>query len=358
MDNFNIHTAAPTALVKPSTTPAALIKPNAAPTALVKPNAAPAALVKPNALPILTKLLEEINMYQLENMIKDNNIPAIDNLLNDHKKNIDQRHKLRDMFINPLQLTIIYNDVQAMKIVLKHGANLLMLDRYDNNVLHLCIVFNSINCFKYILYKISTDYLFKINNHKLNVLECIVHFDRVKFLDILCLDNKLKKIIINYKNNHDRNLLHLSVIYNKINIALALFNHYESLNAVQLAKLQPAPCKDSLAPTLLNSILEDVDKDKNTVLHLCCIFNNIDILRIIIKKKSGINNANKYNYTPIHCAIFNNNLDILSLLLKNGASPDWNDNYIGRTVLYKTKKFHEIALMLHSYGAKNIFDKN
>ena len=68
-----------------------------------------------------------------------------------------------------------------------------------------------------------------------------------------------------------------------------------------------------LSSPLLN--LNYVDKNENTYLHLAVIFQNIEAIRLLIKKGISINSANKDGNTALHLAYYLNYNDIIKSLI-------------------------------------------
>src|SRR3990167_3245876 len=86
------------------------------------------------------------------------------------------------------------------------------------------------------------------------------------------------------------------------------------------------------------SDLNAVDYKGDSLLHVCCIFTNLEIIRMLLygSSKIDVNIRNKEGQTPLHIGVFENELEFVKELLSapsGGADPNIVDNLNG-TPLY------------------------
>ena len=79
-----------------------------------------------------------------------------------------------------------------------------------------------------------------------------------------------------------------------------------------------------LSSPLLN--LNYVDKNDNTYLHLAVIQQNLEAIRLLIKKGIPINSVNKDGNTALHLAYYFNFVDIINCLLAFNADVNIKNN--------------------------------
>jgi len=88
-------------------------------------------------------------------------------------------------------------------------------------------------------------------------------------------------------------------------------------------------------------------------LHLAVVYGHTEIVRILIKKDDGVNDASQgYEYTPLHYAAQYNHIEITRILIGNGADVNATCGQ-GQTALHiaVTEVHTAIAITLMGYGA-------
>lgn len=63
-----------------------------------------------------------------------------------------------------------------------------------------------------------------------------------------------------------------------------------------------------------------IDKDQNTLLHICAKYNSVRYLTFLIKQGADIHKKNNENDTPLHVAIRKDSAECLRVLIENGAN--------------------------------------
>ena len=79
-----------------------------------------------------------------------------------------------------------------------------------------------------------------------------------------------------------------------------------------------------LSSPLIN--LKYVDKNNNTYLHLGVIYQNIEVVKLLIEKGISINTQNKDGNTALHLAYYLNNIALINLLISFKADINIKNN--------------------------------
>lgn len=90
----------------------------------------------------------------------------------------------------------------------------------------------------------------------------------------------------------------------------------------------------------------NLEKDKTTILHLACKYQNIYVVEFLIKQGANVNPQNSEGNTPLHIACQLNNIILVGLLINSGANPNIknkNDKTPGELI---TKNSNEITAAL------------
>lgn len=277
--------------------------------------------------------------------IKYNYIEIIKILL---QANIDQIgisiHDIKDRNYNiPIHYTIIYKNIEALKIMLEYGSNPNITDKFGNNSLHLSVYSRNYDICRYIL-----NYDIDINS-KTNIGESALHIAaNLQVSKIFNLLVKLPNINVNTQDyDHEFTPLHYSVNLNNIdqvNILLQknanpniqdiygnTITHYtvmeeniQMLNIITKFKYTEYPLNYNLwnidgklalhiifniYPQNLNQYIDLLLKETNinipdnngdTCLLYICKYNIWKIYKtILVNKKLDISIANRYQERPI-----------------------------------------------------------
>lgn len=95
-----------------------------------------------------------------------------------------------------------------------------------------------------------------------------------------------------------------------------------------------------LAASTEKSILNTVDEDNNTPLHVASEQGHTKVVRILLQHGSDATQKNRLFLTPVACAAISGHYDVIGLLLENGAEIDPIDrnSVRGRNDLIKTQE--------------------
>ena len=75
----------------------------------------------------------------------------------------------------------------------------------------------------------------------------------------------------------------------------------------------------------IQCLIENVDvdviigDDELTLLHIVCLFGDVDLVKMVLARNPNINEFDKNGYTALHYAILNDNLEVVNLLIANRA---------------------------------------
>ena len=77
-----------------------------------------------------------------------------------------------------------------------------------------------------------------------------------------------------------------------------------------------------LAASTEKSILNTVDEDNNTPLHVASEQGHTKVVRLLLQRGSDATQKNRLFLTPVACAAISGHYDVIDLLLENGAEID------------------------------------
>lgn len=197
--------------------------------------------------------------------IKFNYIKIVELLLNRNTNNIGLSiHDIKDKSGNiPIHYSIIYKNLQALKLLLDYGSNPNITNNYGNNSLHLAV------------YSRKYDIVESILKHNINV---------------------------NIQNNNGDTAIHLT-------------SDLQELEMMKLLLKQPN----------ININIQDTNNEF-TPLHSSIKNNNINQVKILLEHNANPNLQDIYGNCPLHLVILENNLQIMDIIL-NQHSKDYNLNY-------------------------------
>jgi len=100
--------------------------------------------------------------------------------------------------------------------------------------------------------------------------------------------------------------------------------------------------------------INKTDSDGNTLLILSCQYDNLELTKILIKKKADIHHRNNEGRDALLTAARTHGcVDLCKFLLENGANPNTADKLNAETPLFISAWFDNLnlCLLLISYGA-------
>jgi hypothetical protein len=103
----------------------------------------------------------------------------------------------------------------------------------------------------------------------------------------------------------------------------------DAIRQLDIAGVESALLAD---PSLIQSA--DPDGDADTVLHVACHTNSVEIVRHLLARGADPNAKGDMGQPPLHIAAYWGNLEIVQSLLKGGANVNATDN-VGWTAIHK-----------------------
>ncbi|MGL4388785.1 MAG: ankyrin repeat domain-containing protein [Brevinema sp.] len=100
----------------------------------------------------------------------------------------------------------------------------------------------------------------------------------------------------------------------------------------------------SMIVGMLPYIDYEINKSRETALHLACKYNYIELVKLLLDKGANFHRQDKYGRTPLHICAMHNSLKIAQLLIDKGAGVGILNN-AGETPLHKSaeKDFVEVS---------------
>lgn len=273
-------------------------------------------------------------------------------------------NSLNDMGVTPLHLSVYYDTMKTMILLIDNGCLLNERNDYGQTALLVAIEMVRKEHVKYLLNK-GADVEIPDWNDK-NALtialrrgDCelstlLLDYYRTNFsndqIDEVtfsgCFGRKKIRSIkrIDSKDSSGRTALHSAILSSKFELALVLLDYGCSVDVVEeIYKWTPLHCAATygnakVIETLIKKGCKLWERDFHgrTPLNIACKEGRIDECRLIIesysmsyqKKSSNFLSKNpfeipstKSNFTPLHSAVVKGNLEIVKLLLAKGCDP-------------------------------------
>lgn len=109
-----------------------------------------------------------------------------------------------------------------------------------------------------------------------------------------------------------------------------------------------------LISKLNESNVNDIDKDKRTLLHHAALLNNTAAIKLLIEKNADLNVPDYLGWSPLHYAAQQHRLEVANILIKAGANINSIDSY-GNNILWRavfeSKGRGDMINLLSSNGA-------
>lgn len=187
----------------------------------------------------------------------------------------------------------------------------------------------------------------------------------------LLRDDYTNKIDVNIRDNNNNYLIQYAIMFNKKEIVSLLINKGSRLDIVDVDGrcLLYYPLKYKyiiILEMLLHfndanigiSLVDIKDKDGNTPLHYCIIFDDILSAKMLLINNADPNIKNKNGFNCLHLAVYKKNIDIVNLLIKTNININAN-TLTGETALHFACNFqhYDISKILLEKGADpNVLD--
>ena len=258
--------------------------------------------------------------------------------------------------------SILKNDNELIKELIKQGANVNAKDLDGNTPLHFASCHNNPEIIKLLIEKGA-----KVNaksNNKNTPLHLAIDYNNIEIITLLLNQEADVKAEGNNKNTP----LHLASCHDNLEIIKLLIKKGSEVNAKDLdgdTPLHLASCHNN--PEIIKLLIEKganvnaKSYDKDTPLHLAIIdHNNIEIITLLLNQEADVNAEDNNKNTPLHLASCHDNLEIIKLLIKKGAKVNAKD-LNGNTPLHfaiDKNKFEIIKLLIENGANVNEEDNN
>ncbi|XP_077297853.1 uncharacterized protein LOC143919416 [Arctopsyche grandis] len=266
--------------------------------------------------------LEETHPYWLESMFKEN---------------------------NSLSVAVKYSNVSTLEYLIKYRINVKACDDWKKTLLVVAAENKKMEALKLLL-KLGADPNAKNINGN-SVLHFLAQVDAVEEFELLLT----KRVDLNIRGNNDWTPIHWAAHHGSVNILQLLFDKGVDINVTTKDGLTPliiAASNNKLeALKLLLNLGADLnirDNDDWTPIHWAAQNGSVNILQLFFDKGVDINVTTKYGSTPLIIAAKKNKSEALKLLLNLGADPNAITNQ-GNSVLHlfaQVDAVEEFELML------------
>ena len=232
------------------------------------------------------------------------------------------------ILFNPIKLDYINLIKKLLIYDSKHmGINILDIkDKYGLTPLHYTIIFNKLDAFKLLL-DYNANYL-AVNNDNLNSFFLCIQFNRIDFFIYLLNIDKTSSEL-NYYNNDRDTLLHYTIKEDKFDFVNLILSKKININAQEelagLTALHMTIIKNNVKTVkylIMNGVNVNIniqDYYGNSCLHYAISEKNDEIIKIIIKYNPNYNLINIDGDTALHNYLDENNMnkEILETLIIN-----------------------------------------
>jgi len=197
---------------------------------------------------------------------------------------------------------------------------------------------------------------------KMNSLEYLIKTKSYKLIEfILDLESEYKSNLINWKKYYsDKNILEYmfkklyqnDIVINKIidliinlNYSNNIFKNNDSNKKSSIFYIV-SKCSESIIIRLLELNLIKIfwiDNNSNNLIHWACKRNLINLFNWLINENRNIdiniylNSLNSENRTPLHLACINNNINFVKIMIDKKVKLELKDNYYNYSLNYAIK---------------------
>ncbi|XP_048252505.1 serine/threonine-protein phosphatase 6 regulatory ankyrin repeat subunit B-like isoform X2 [Haliotis rufescens] len=226
----------------------------------------------------------------------------------------------------PAMFAVVSGQMESLKLLVKHKADIELCDSNNNSLLHLAIENGTTASVEYLLKEHKID----INTrgmHGWTPLVCAVFAGKKDVLDVLLkhkADNRLRDTNI-------RNAIHLACEWGGNSIVGHLLP-FTDVNSHGKHGHTPIMCsvssgKKKTFDLLLtkNADINLTDDDNNSILHVACQPDNTSILEYLLTQLD-INRPGKHGWTPVMKAAVNGRKDVFDLLVKEKVNIELTDD--------------------------------
>ncbi|KAI9276495.1 ankyrin repeat-containing domain protein [Umbelopsis sp. AD052] len=268
-------------------------------------------------------------------------IECIKVLLDEGKADVDISDKFGS---TPLHLACKNGQYEAVVVLLSYGANVDGGDTSDNTALHYATAYGWINIVQLLLETTSCN-MSPTNLWKTTpcgIADRKGHTRMVRFL----LDNKTKRIDVNFKDDEGKTLLHNSCTIHHPDLVEFFLKHGADANlqsadpnnhnafGIPIIRAVKSKCLEAIKHLIgAGANINVTDVYGNSVLHYAVRSEKVHIVKLVIDSGANVNARNQWNQTPFHWAIQSSKEQINTSLRVEKLECDQRDIF-GRSPLH------------------------
>jgi ankyrin repeat protein len=255
-----------------------------------------------------SKLDTARSIFQL---MADNEWDKLKRLLSRKDGNVYDVNVRNNANVYPLQLAIAFNRIDIVKLLIKLGARLDVIDEDDRSILYLPIKMR---------YSVILTELLEASVHAVGI-------------SIINLHDKSGKTPVHWaiiSGNYDA----LRILH-RFKAAVDLKENQYGHTALHYAAFSNDPNMVKLVLTEMGSKAEAQSVTGETPLHISCNFGNLAITKILLESGANPNIADWENeFTPLMYCVSHDRADMMELLLQYGADINRQDIYGNSSLHY------------------------
>jgi ankyrin repeat protein len=246
-----------------------------------------------------------------------------------------------------LYLAIKNDNTDILQNLINKKSSLNNKDIYNQSMIHFSAQLNSIKSL-IMLIEIGANINLKNNNGD-TALNIALKFENNEAAKIL-IKNKADLML---KNNNQQSALYIAAQNEMTELFPLIASNSKILNeSLQLAI-------NSNCTTVLAILLDYANKNsakyqiKDNLFSLAAKIGNVDIMMILIGKKTYLDQSDIYHRSALHFAVENDKYDVAKILIENGANIYKMDNF-SRTPYSIAAERNQSELLLSFLIGKNI----
>ncbi|XP_067685768.1 ankyrin-3-like [Haliotis asinina] len=255
----------------------------------------------------------------------------------------------------PVLQSVYYGKKEVFDVLVKQGADLSVVDKNGDSILHLACRRGNVEMVNDILTQKFVNINTKGYMGMPPVLLAVCFFNREVF-DLLVKKGADLSVV----DKHGDNILHLFCRYGNMKMVNYILTHTTlNINSTNNKKMTPLLMaayhgkKDVLGLLLeTGADTSAVDHKNNNVLHLSCTGGHVDTVKFILNLNIvDINSKDLSGVTPVMLAAYWRKREIFDILVQQGADLSISDRY-GDNILHKAciggdKEIAKHVLKLH-----------
>lgn len=251
----------------------------------------------------------------LHQAVRRNDIEAVKKIFKECKE-LDFIDMQDDLKKTALHYAVDTGNVGLVKLLVKHGASLEVMDIIGNTALHYAIDEN-----------VAMVSILLQSGAKVDTINC--KFDTPLNLIATTNDTGIARLLINHGAKVDRKTITSAVERNHVNMVGLLLD---------------------------NGIIDQVDDYHNSFLHLAVFAGSLEVAELLLKRGFELDCRNNEKDTPLLCAAYLKDKEMVSLLLEYGANTKAQNSLSCSSLYYAVyNNNYELAeLLLENKADPNI----